>query len=364
MTPTMLVKEAKAIAHQWAVAEGSKTAGFAGAYLAGSTTWLDENAAFPATSDVDVWVVLAGPEPQNKLGKFSYQDVLLEVSYQSLDQLQSPEQVLADYHMAGSFRQNNILLDPSRQLTQLQSVVAQNFAKRTWVERRCQDARNRVLRNLQSLDAVDPFHDQVMVWLFANGVMTHVLLVAGLRNPTVRQRYVAVKALLAEYGRLDEYERLLELLGCAHFTQSQVEKYLTRLHALFDAAASVIKTPFFFAADISEFARPVAIDGSRELIERGDYREAVFWIVATYSRCHKILHHDAPLAIQARFEPGYRHLLGDLGITSFVDLQQRGERVKQHLPDLWRVTEAILAANPEIDQDDRLTWLNSTAVPD
>jgi hypothetical protein len=194
-----------------------------------------------------------------------------------------------------------------------------------------------------------PFHDQVTAWLFATGVTTHVLLVAGLKNPTVRKRYLAVRELLAEYGHLDFYETLLELLGCAQMSGRRVEDHLAALAQVFDATKAVIQTPFFFASDLSELARPIAIDGSRELIECGYHREAIFWIVATYSRCQKVLYHDAPVAMQERFDPGYRHLLGDLGITSFADLQRRSEQVKGFLPHLWTMAEAILAANPGIE---------------
>jgi len=200
------------------------------------------------------------------------------------------------------------------------------------------------------LDEAAPFHDQVTAWLFGTGVTTHVLLVAGLKNPTVRTRYVAVRELLAEYGQLPFSTALLELLGCARMGRARVEHHLAALAEVFDAATEVIKTPFFFAADLSEQARPIAIDGSRELIERGDHREAIFWIVATYSRCEKVLAHDAPTEMQGKFTPGYRRLLGDLGITSFADLQRRSEQVKGLLPQVWTVAEAIMAANQGIEE--------------
>ena len=95
-------------------------------------------------------------------------------------------------------------------------------------------------------------------------------------------------------------------------------------------------------------ARPIAIDGSRQLIEAGYPREAIFWIVATYSRCQKILYHDATSEMQDRFLPGYHNLLADLGITSPADLQQRGEQIKAFLPQLWKVAEALITENPEI----------------
>ncbi len=55
------------------------------------------------------------------------------------------------------------------------------------------------------------------------------------------------------------------------------------------------------------------------------------------------------MALQERFSPGYRQLLGDLGIISFADLQQRSEQVKALLPQVWAVAEAIMVANPNIE---------------
>ncbi|MCE7982055.1 MAG: hypothetical protein DYG89_12735 [Caldilinea sp. CFX5] len=342
----MLVKTAKAVASQWVSEAAEKFPGFAGAFYHGSTNWLPDDAILPATSDLDIMVVFADP-PAVKLGKFLYQGVLLEVSYLPSDQLRSAEVVLGQYHLAGSFHNASVIADPTGMLTQLQVAVAAGYAKRQWVYRRCEDARNRILRNLASIKADDPFHDQVMTWLFATGVTTHVLLVAGLRNPTVRRRYVTVRELLAEYGHLAFHERLLDLLGCAKLERAQVEGHLTALTTVFDVAKTVIKTPFFFASDLNDLSRPIAIEGSQELIEQGLHREAIFWIVATYARCLKVLHHDAPEQY-APFMPGFQRLLADLGILSFADLQQRGEQLQAFLPQLWSVAEAILAANPQI----------------
>lgn len=344
----MLVKQAKEVARQWVMEEARNLPGFMGAFYHGSSNWLPGDVSLPATSDLDVMVVFAEPPPV-KLGKFIYRDVLLEVSYLISDQLQSSEQVLSKYYMAGSFREPGIILDPSGQLTKLQVAVAAAYAQRQWVHARCEDAKSNILRHLNGLNATDPFHDQVTAWLFATGVTTHVLLVAGLKNPTVRRRYVAVRELSAEYGYTNFHEMLLALVGCAEMRREQVEAHLAALTEVFNTAKSVIKTPFFFAADISDLARPVAIDGSREMIENGLHREAIFWIVATYARCQKVLYHDASVEIQAQFTPGFQRLLGDLGITSFADLQQRGEQIKAFLPHLWSMAEAIMAENPEIE---------------
>lgn len=344
----MLVKEAKTIAHRWVTEEAVNLPSFAGAFYHGSTNWLPDDAVLPATSDLDIMVVFADP-PAVKLGKFIYQGVLLEVSYLASEQLRSAETVLGQYHLAGSFHRASVIADPTGTLTQLQVAVAAGYAQRSWVYRRCEDARSRILGNLASIKADTPFHDQVTSWLFGTGVTTHVLLVAGLRNPTVRRRYVAVRELLADYGYLDCHEKLLALLGCATMEKTQVEGHLAALTAIFDVAKTVIKTPFFFASDLNDLSRPIAIDGSRELIEQGLHREAIFWIVATYCRCLKVLYHDAPEQY-AQFLPEFQRLLADLDVTSFTGLQQRGEAVKTFLPELWVVAEAILAANPQIQE--------------
>jgi hypothetical protein len=305
----------------------------------------------PATSDVDVIVVLEGPDLPNNPPMLLYQGVVIDLSYLPRDQIRSPEQVLGVSHLAGSLRAPSIILDPSGELTNLQAAVSKDYAKRRWVYKRCEHAAGKVLMNLHTLSESEPFHNQVVHWLFATGVTTHVLLVAGLKNPTVRKRYVAVRELLADYGHSDFYDTLLEMLGCAHMSRARVEHHLAALATAFDAVASVLRTPFSFASDITAMARPIDTEGSRELIERGHHREAVFWMVATYSRCQNVLYHDAPVGLQEKFTPAYLQLLADLGITSFADLQRRSQQVKALLPHVWEVAEAIIAANPEITGD-------------
>jgi hypothetical protein len=330
------------------VEEASTAPGFVGAYFAGSASWLPDHADLPATSDLDVNLVFAGPDLPASRGKLLYRGLLLDVTPRSLSQLGSPEQILSHYHLAGGFRTPSIILDPTGQLAELQAAVSRDFPKRPWVRVRCEHARRRVLEGLAALDGSAPLPDQVIGWLFPTGVTTHVLLTAGLRNPTVRKRYAAVRDLLADYGHLAFHETLLALLGSARVSQERAEQHLAALTEVFDAAAAVARTPFSFSSDISAIARPLAIDGSKELIRCGLHRETMFWIAVTLSRCQKVLAADAP-ELKQRFEPGYRDLLSDLGIRSFADIQERREQVKAHLPRIWEVAEAIMAANPEIE---------------
>ncbi len=345
----MLVGHAKTIAREWVREAASALPGFGGAFYHGSTNWLADDATLPVSSDLDIMVVLDDPDPPQKPGKFVYRGVLLEVSYLAGDQLTSPDLVLGRSDLAGSFRTPGVILDPTGHLTALQVAVARDYAQRRWVRARCEHVTGKIDGFLRGVQAAPSPYDRATAWLFAAGGTTLLPLVAGLRNPTVRKRYLAARELLVDYGHQDFYEPLLDLLGCAAMTQEQVAGHLDALAAVFDATGPLIRTPVFFAADLTPAGRAVAIDGSRELIARGDHREAIFWIVATYSRCLQVLEREAAADVQARYRPGFRQLLADLGIASDADLPWRGEQVRAFLPAAWAVAEAVMAANPDIE---------------
>ncbi|MFB7307570.1 hypothetical protein [Streptomyces sp. NPDC056192] len=337
----MRVGAARSAATQW-VAEHARTdPAFRGAYFSGSTVGLPDDAELSPSSDVDIMVVRAEDNPPAKPGKLRFRDTLLEVSHLPWAELSSTDAVLSSYHLAGSFRRDTIIDDPTGRLRALHADVSRRFAEPAWVRRRCEDARHRVESGLAAFGPSAPFHEQVTGWLFPTGVTTHVLLVAALRNPTVRLRYVAAREVLATYGHDHLYPELLELLGCARLSAPVVRHHLDELADTFDTTARVAGTPFPFSSDITAQARPIAIDGSRLLIDRGDHREAVFWIVATFARCHTILAADAPELHAAR-TPAFRAAVADLGITSTDDLLRRAEDVGRFLPRLWRTAEEIL----------------------
>lgn len=348
----MRVGIAREAAVDWVTRHASHQDWFRGAYFSGSTIGLPADADVPAGSDVDVVVVTSHGEPPSKPGKLVHRGALLEVTYLSWRQFASVHDVLASYHLAGSFRVDTIIADPTGELRALQVQVSRHFAERAWVRRRCEDARRKAEHGLRNIDTTAPWHDQVMAWLFPNGVTTHILLVAALRNPTVRLRYLAARDALTEYGHTSLYHDLLGLLGCAEWTPRRAEHHLDALARTFDAATAVASTPFFFSSDITPAARPIAIDASRALIRAGDHREAVFWIVATFARCHKILAADAPPDVQRALAPALYDVLADLGITSSGDLLTRAGAAIDALPRVWATAEAILSANPAILDSD------------
>ncbi len=344
----MRVGVARAAAVDWVMQHARWQDGFRGAYVSGSTVGLPADAELPTGSDVDVVVVTSQAEPPLKLGKFMHRGALLEVTYLPWSRIASVDDVLASYHLAGSFRADTIIADPTGDLRRLQVQVSRLFAKQVWVRRRCEDARQKAEQGLRGIDIAAPWPDQVMAWLFPTGVTTHILLVAALRNPTVRLRYLAAREVLVAYAHAGLYQDLLCLLGCAELTLQRVDHHLLALARTFDAAAATAKTPFFFSSDITPDARPIAIDASRDLIQADCHREAVFWIVATFARCHKIPAVDASPDVQHALAPAFDALLADLDIASTDDLLARAASVIRFLPTVWAAAEAILSTNPEI----------------
>lgn len=214
----MKIGTAREAAKEWVLRCTSQEAWFMGAYFSGSTVGQPDDTIMSVGSDIDVVVVTSEAEPPMKMGKFIYRDVLIEITFLSWNQIASTEEVLASYHLAGSFRVNTIIADPTGMLRDVQQNVSRHFAEREWVRRRCENVMQKIEHGLRNIDPTAPWHDRIMAWLFMTGVTTHVLLVAALRNPTVRLRYLAVYNVLQEFGRIDIYPELLRLLGCEHWT--------------------------------------------------------------------------------------------------------------------------------------------------
>jgi hypothetical protein len=238
----MKVGLARSAAVQWVAEHAQSDAGFRGAYFSGSTVGLPDDAEMAPSSDIDISVITTADDPPAKPGKLRYQGALLEVSYLPWAHLSSADGVLASYHLAGSFRTDTIINDPTGHLHNLHDHVAPHFAARPWVRRRCQDARHRIETGLAAIDTSAPFHEQVTAWLFPTGVTCHVLLVAALRNPTVRLRYPAAREVLADYDHLSLYPEFLALLGCPRMPPQRVQHHLRELAATFDATVQVAKT--------------------------------------------------------------------------------------------------------------------------
>jgi len=345
----MQVHEAKAIARKWVEEVGKQEPAFLGAFFAGSINWMPKDAPWPRTSDVDLFLLVdrevAGWSEQKK---FLYNGVILEAVVFPLERFRTPEQVLVRID-AANLSIPSIISDPSGHLTKLQRAVAEGYSKREWVRKRCEKARQNVQSDyLEEMIRADTLCDQVLNLLWAVMEMAQIPALAHLRNPTVRKCLVVFGELLMAQGKRSLHESLLTLLGSVGMNQGQVESHLQECISAYDRAIEVISTPFWGDFDVNDQMRPIAVDGSWELIDSGYHREAVFWILSVHTVAQMAIQNDAPEGEKAQFMHRYERVLGELGMGSSADLQHRAELGRSILNDIMKVAEEIMASNSEI----------------
>jgi hypothetical protein len=331
------VSAARAAAADWVHRHAAREPGFVGAYFSGSTVYLPPDADLPVGSDVDVMVISDRDGASHGRTKFVHDGALIEASSYPWSACASVDTVPS----AHSLRFDSIIADPSGRLAAVQAMVLREFDEPGRVRRRCRGLWSATGQALDELDPGAPWPNQVMDWAFKTSWTALLLLVAALRNPTVRLRYLAARDVLAEHGLADLYPDLLDQLGCRDLTQDRAQHHLEELARTFDVATGVARTKFGFSSDITAIARPVAIDGIGEQIRLGNHREVVFWLVATSARCHEILAADAP-PLERERAPAFAAMLGDLGLRSPDDLAGRARATIAFLSPLWDAMEAIL----------------------
>jgi len=342
----MLVRDARAAAREWVEQERKSVPGFYGAYLAGSVSSMPADAVLPGASDVDIKVVVddstVNPEPQ----KFVYHGVVFDVSHASRDDVSTAEGVLGNYYTAVHFAHPSVLSDPTGHLTELQAIVAREYPRRVWVRKRAEHARAFIQGMLES--SPFPEYDAAQTCLLRLQFTPPMVLVADLRNPTHRRCIVNCHQVLDRYNHSELHEQLLGIMGSAALTWGEVELLLANCAEAFDTAKLVRKTPFLMASNISDFAHPMVIGGARELIDQGYHREAVVWIAFMHTLCTKIIENDAPDDVKRQFDPAYQRMLETLGLSTSDQVADKEIRLGHLIPELWRVTEAIIATNPAI----------------
>ncbi|MDQ2683763.1 MAG: hypothetical protein M3Y37_09580, partial [Chloroflexota bacterium] len=308
-------------------------------------------------SDVDVLVV---PHPGAEVparAKHVEAGLALDVSTIDRSELEPADRILGTYHLAGSLRSaRSILYDPQGWLTNNQRMVEAGFDDPRWVRTRYEGAIRRIESNLRHLETAESLEARVIGWLFAAGITTHVLLVAGLRNPTVRSRYVATRSMLAELGHPEMYAPLIDLLDPPKCGPTWVGMYIDSLEIVFDRARHLRKTWFHFAPDISQSGRVGEIDAARELVRAGHHREAMFWIGVTAARCTLILNTDVDDS------PGARHnkLLAELAygfrIKHEDHVANRADELRSMIPRLRADAEALIADRQETIKRPHRFW--------
>ncbi|MEU4792048.1 hypothetical protein AB0F95_20315 [Micromonospora tulbaghiae] len=332
----MRVGAARAVAVGWVRERMRVDPLIEGAFFSGSTVGLPDDAVLPVSSDVDV--LLVRREPGAKVGKFVHRGVLLEVSTVTWEELGGPEDVLGSWVFAPMFRTDGVIADPSGRLAAVRERVAAGFADPVWVRARCAGVRRRIEAGLRAVGGSAPVAEQVLAWVFPTSLLAVWPAVAGLADPTVRRRYVRAEWVLSRFGFADRYPELLDTFDGGGVGAARVREHLAGLAVVFDEVARLPREGFAFGADLGAAGRPVVFDGAAELVAAGRHREAMFWVLVTYARCHVVLGAVAP-----ERERAFGAVLADLGVASAADRRRRADGLLAALPGWQAVVDAVAA---------------------
>ncbi len=337
------VAEVVDVVREWVDLQARHLPHFAGAYLWGGITALPADAPFPLYRDVDVVVVTEGAHDENQ--EIPYKGLMLEVIALDLAAHQDAEAVLANPSHGPNMATTQILADPTGILVPLQQAVAANFGRRRWIRARCEGEKASAERSLAAMRrASTPFEilDSVREFL---GALSGMLAVAQLERPTTRRTLALLRELLEARGRLDLHEAALTLLGCAHLSRADVQAMQDQSVIAFDRAVEVYRTPTPYGFTMRPHLRPYYVEGTQEMIDEGNHREAVFWSTCL-DTAYIVLQNDAPAAEKPVFAEQFRAMHAVLGYTSAETWTERVDAAGRLAQEIYHIADALVALHP------------------
>jgi hypothetical protein len=322
----------------------SKRPDFAGAYLWGGITALPPDAPFPLYRDVDVVVVTEGVHGDNL--ELLYRGLMLEVISLDIAAHQDAEVVLADPSHGPNMATTQILADPRGILTPLHQVVAAEYGRRRWVAARCAAEKASAEQSLHAMrQASTPLEilDSVRPFL---GALSGLLAVAQLKRPTTRRTLALLRELLEAQGRPDLHEAALSLMGSAQMSRADVQMLLDQSMHAFDRAVEVFQTATPYGFAMQPHLRPYHGEGTQEMIDEGNHREAVFWI-SCLDTAYIVLQNDAPAVEKPVWAAEFQAMNEALGYISAEAWAGRIETAERLAQEIYRIADTLVAQHPE-----------------
>jgi hypothetical protein len=348
----MKVGEAKQIAKDWVAERAREMPLFAGAFFQGSITRMGDEEEMPPRSDVDVivmvnrpewnWLVEAGGELDSDAHLRG--GVIIEPLYFAADILRDLERVATSVQLAPTFLAQNIILDPTGILSELQPLVRGSYRKEHRVRQRCQNVEDMTLGWLQSAgprDAKPPGWATELIFrvccLYAASYLSsQALCVADLGGITGCKAFMRSREASLKHGLPHLHEKALEIMGCAEITSAQARAHLRELERAYGLACRVVHTPVWGRFYFKEFTRAIAVDAAAEMIVNGSPREGMPF--ALFLRCiaQNIIENDASLIEKKDLWKGFESLLSAFGLSSPADIETKVERLGDSSPSSMR----------------------------
>lgn len=348
----MKVSQVIEIAKEWVEENVSQAPGFCGAYLGGSLSRMPKDASFPTYRDVDTYIIA---EDVNKVTIthpiLLYKGVLLERFKMSLESHSSPEVVLSSPLVTTNLAAGVVISDPVGLLGKLQQTIVKEYTRRKWVQFRLEAEKKEALENVEKMNHASSPIDVFDKLSWVVYLLAGVIAVAHLRPPTVRRCLALTKKLLQSQGKTELHEGILKVYGCAHMSREQVEFYLHESINAYDIAVEVKHTPptsWLANLYIHPDVRPYLVNGAREIIDEGSYREAMFWIAFFHSLANAVLQNDAPDEEKPKYQADFDRLLSELGLSTRGDWQSRSQLTKSVAEEVFQLVDEVVENHPDI----------------
>lgn len=129
-------------------------------------------------------------------------------------------------------------------------------------------------------------------------------------------------------------------------SRADVRAMLDQCIIAFDRAAAVYQTPIPFGFAIRAHVRPYHFEGTLELIDEGNHREAIYWI-SCLDTAYLVLQNDAPEAEKPVFEAKLQAMYAALGYTSATTWAECVDAAERLAPEIYCIADALAAQYPE-----------------
>jgi hypothetical protein len=336
---------------EWVSRQAAQFPAFLGAHLMGGITSMALSDPFPTYRDVDLHMILKDDSDMpGESAEVLYNGLMIEAGFRQQMDYGSPEVVLSDPVIAGHMARPSILSDPTGFLSPLHEVVSREYARRKWVQARCEAEKHEALDKLATLSHI-PDPDPVTAFEllgYAGTYVAAVLSLASLKAITGRRSSIQMRHILESLGRADLYERLLKVVGIGQVSRAQAERYLQDGASAFDLAVKVKRSPHPFGHKMYAHLRPYLVGGSKEMMGEGYYREAAGWTMAFYGSSIQIIQTDAPSQLTSTMQAKFGECMRQLGLDGTVHWETRIEEAKAIFREVFILADEIIAYNPAI----------------
>lgn len=307
-------KEVKQVARDWLDKYRHSIKGLIGAYFSGSLSNMDNEAQFPFYSDIDIKLVVEDSQTLSELhDKVKFNGYLIDWAVRDKSKFSSPEAILGDRYISQDLFATDIIFDKDGWLSKCQQIIRNSFSEPVNIALRCNQC-------LENINRAFKNYDYLLIYPLAE-----LVAVTNCRRIHIRRLLEETYCIFKEQDRIDLQELLLELLGSREMTRQDVLQDLDTFMKAFDFAVT-LKNLSGFPGDfnIRTYVRPYIYHSTLDMIERGQHREAVWWLLENYNSVARALMHN-DVAISNKFIQNHMDFLNRLGILT---REQKAEKVQ------------------------------------